>query len=243
MTSLVRRLILNAARSVIPAGARQSLKAKLPFREQRPVQEIFSAIYANGTWGESDDFDSGAGSRDPAITAPYINAVGEFLETMPGVSVVDLGCGDFEVGSQLLPYCARYVACDVVPDLVARNRIKFVDDRLSFEIVNLIDDALPKGDVVFIRQVLQHLSNADIMKIVPKLNGYRFLVLTEHLPGGPFKSNRDTGTGAATRLYVNSGVVLDEKPFGLKFTRKSVMCSVPYGDSAIETILYEEPHV
>jgi len=47
--------------------------------------------------------------------------------------------------------------------------------------------------VVFIRQVLQHLSNAHILRAIPKIAAsYRFLVLTEHLPlGEAFTPNLD----------------------------------------------------
>ena len=243
MTSLARSLIRSVARSFIPAATRQSILAKLPFTKKRPVQEIFATIYASGAWGESDDFNSGDGSRDPGITVPYVKVVGEFLGRLSNVKAVDLGCGDFAVGSQLVPFCREYVACDVVPDLVERNRIKFVNDRLSFKVLNLIEDELPEGDIVFLRQVLQHLSNADIAKVLPKLNVYKYLVLTEHIPVGSFKANHDTITGAATRLHLNSGVVLDKSPFGLKYDRKSVLCSLPFGESIIETVLYEGPHI
>ena len=71
---------------------------------------------------------------------------------------------------------------------------------------------------MFIRQVLQHLSNAQISRIVPKLSIYRLLVLTEYLPSsGDFVPNLDRPTGVGTRLgtETDSGIVLTEPPFNL----------------------------
>jgi hypothetical protein len=44
---------------------------------------------------------------------------------------------------------------------------------------------LPDGDIVFLRQVLQHLNNSQISRVVQKLYRYKFLVLTEHVPANP----------------------------------------------------------
>ena len=94
--------------------------------EGRSVEEIFLAIYGERKWGtKSDsDFSSGSGSHIQSVVSSYVNAVRGFLESLPcPPSVVDLGCGDFNVGKQLRPYCGRYVACDVVPALIQRNKL------------------------------------------------------------------------------------------------------------------------
>jgi hypothetical protein len=80
---------------------------------------------------------------------------------------VDLGCGDFNVGSQLRPYCSEYVACDIVQSLIERNKLKFADRGVEFRALDMASDPLPAGDVVFIRQVLQHMSNAQILALLP----------------------------------------------------------------------------
>jgi SAM-dependent methyltransferase len=211
----------------------------------RPVEEIFSAIYNQRRWGtKSGDFSSGDGSHAPKVVLPYINAVRNFLTSLPAPpSVVDLGCGDFDVGKQLRPYCGRYVACDVVPALIERNKEKFAHAQVAFRCLNIIDHDLPEGDVVFLRQVLQHLSNAQISQILSKLLPYKFLVLTEHVPAGPdFPPNRDQSTGGGTRLLQGSGVVLTAPPFSLNVKSESVLCSVnePLGGrpGLIKTTLY-----
>jgi len=96
------------------------------------TEQIFTKIYEAGAWGKSDDpaspFYSGSGSRRDGEVAAYVQSVGSFLssfEVKP--DVVDLGCGDFSVGRQVRSFCNRYIACDVVPSLIAFNQARFND--------------------------------------------------------------------------------------------------------------------
>lgn len=132
----------------------------------------------------------------------------------------------------------------MVPALIERNKKKFAAAQVDFRCLNIIDDDLPPGDIVFLRQVLQHLSNAQIARVVPKLSRYKFLILTEHLPATPsFPPNRDKPTGGGTRLPQNSGVVLTAPPFLLKPKSESILCTTPESiansPGLITTILYE----
>jgi Methyltransferase domain len=211
------------------------------------VEEIFSAIYKERRWeaNSSDDFSSGTGSRTESVVSPYVDAVRTFLRSLPcPPSAVDLGCGDFKVGAQLRPYCARYVACDVVPALIERNKEKFAAANVDFRCLDIIEGDLPDGEIAFLRQVLQHLSNDQILKVAQKLNRYKFLILTEHLPANPnFVTNRDKSTGGGIRLSQNSGVVLTAPPFQLKVKSETVLCttneSIGQHQGIIKTTLYE----
>jgi SAM-dependent methyltransferase len=242
----------SALKKITPAPIRRHLGEYLAQRWNaqqagKPVEEIFSAIYREKRWqaNSNEDFSSGSGSRTQNVVAPYIKAVQTFLASLPTPpSVVDLGCGDFHVGEQLRPHCARYIACDIVPALIERNKEKFATAQVDFRCLNIIEDDLPPGDIVFLRQVLQHLNNAQIARVVPKLYRYKFLVLTEHLPANPsFPPNRDKPTGGGTRLPQNSGIVLTEPPFLLKTKSESVLCtteeSIGNHPGLIQTTLYE----
>ena len=143
--------------------------------------------------------------------------------------MVDLGCGDFNVGSKYQEFCGNYVACDVVPSLIDFNKEKYKTSNVDFRVLDLAEDDLPKADVVFIRQVLQHLSNRHIQNAIPKIaSSYKFLVLTEHLPdSNTFIPNRDKPAGPGVRPALNSGLVLTKPPFNLKVKSERVLCEVP----------------
>ena len=211
------------------------------------VEQIFTKIYENGVWGKSQDpsrpFYSGSGSDRNDEVVAYVRSVGDFLRSFQvKPSVVDLGCGDFNVGSQIRKFCDRYVACDVVPNLVAFNKVRYKDFCVEFKLLDLIDGELPSGDVAFVRQVLQHLSNEQISRFVARISStYNFLVVTEHLPSRPtFKHNVDKFTGAGTRMGHESGIVLTSPPFNLRPKMEKVLCRVNSVDMGIlVTTLYE----
>jgi hypothetical protein len=69
-----------------------------------------------------------------------------------------------------------------------------------------------------LRQVLQHLSNAEIQQILPKLNKYQYLIVSEHIPEGEFVANVDIISGQGIRLKKQSGVDLLAPPFSLMVT-------------------------
>ncbi|MDO1502482.1 class I SAM-dependent methyltransferase [Winogradskyella maritima] len=200
-------------------------------------------IYERHLWGGTDfDFYSGYGSHQFDIVNPYVESVIEFLKSHEQkLSICDLGCGDFNVGQHLVVYSKTYTAIDIVDDLIERNKQQFQDPKLEFQCLNIVEDDLPKSDIVILRQVLQHLSNAEIMKIVEKLSQYRFIILTEHIPVGDFISNKDIITGQGIRLKQNSGVDVLAEPFGLQIKEETVLNTVILedGKEQITTIVYK----
>jgi hypothetical protein len=210
------------------------------------LKNVFSNIYAGGGWGRSADpemkFYSGGGSHEEAVVMPYVEAVCNLLKSFKTPpKVVDLGCGDFNVGSKICHHTQMTIACDIVPDLISFNKEKFRDLNVYFQLIDLTMDELPYGEIVIIRQVLQHLSNASILNSLPKIiNNFKYLVITEHLPAGDaFIRNLDKPDGANIRNDIQSGVVLTDPPFNLKIVSERVLCSVPQYKGVIKTILYE----
>ncbi len=97
--------------------------------------------------------------------------------------VMDLGCGDFNIGSQIRGFCEKYIACDIVDSLIAQNRVIYENLNVDFRIFDLTAEKCETVDIVFLRQVLQHLSNDDIKKGLRNIIPYcKYLVLTEHWP-------------------------------------------------------------
>jgi hypothetical protein len=77
-----------------------------------------------------------------------------------------------------------------------------------------VSDELPEADLCLVRQVLQHLSNAEILHIVPKLSKYRYAIVTEHVyVGRGLRPNVDKPHGPGTRIPRRSGVFLECPPF------------------------------
>jgi hypothetical protein len=200
-------------------------------------------------WGKSDDpsqpFYSGSGSHDNRITQLYVSHVTSFFKNLPNKpDIVDLGCGDFAIGSKIRQYCNHYIACDIVPALITHNKVKYKNLNVNFEVLDLNNDTLPSGDIVIIRQVLQHLTNAQIQRLIPKISlSYKILILTEHLPkSNTFLPNIDKPEGMDIRFDIkagyNSGVVLTKHPFNLRVLEEQIICEVEENGGVIRTTLY-----
>lgn len=193
-----------------------------------PTKDAMEQVYAMKLWGDNkSDFYSGFGSHDPEIVNPYIDVVTSFLTSFKKPLVVcDVGCGDFNVGKELVAHTQKYIAVDIVATLIARNKEKFKDSNLEFHCLDIAKDNLPAGDCVLVRQVLQHLSNAEIQSIMPKLANFKYIILTEHLPEEAFTPNKDIISGQGIRLKKNSGLNLLAPPFNFKVQEEKQLLSL-----------------
>lgn len=191
-------------------------------------------IYEMNLWGEGyqSDFYSGIGSHHPNLVKPYVEEVSSFLTTFEKPIVIcDLGCGDFNIGKELVNYTKRYIAVDIVEELIEHNRQTFNEESVEFRCLDIAEDDLPIGDCALLRQVLQHLSNREIERIVRKLADYQYVILTEHLPQGKFTPNKDIISGQGIRLKKQSGVDLLAPPYNLKVKGERRLLSQPAVES------------
>jgi len=221
-------------------------RSDLQFANKSP-KEVFTTIYRENLWGtcEGSDYYSGSGSHDETRLGVYVDAVSSFLSRFPSKpNVVDLGCGDFNVGKELRAFCGEYIAGDVVDLLVDRNKLVYNEMEVDFRSIDICEDELPIGEVAFVRQVLQHLNNEQIMKFVNKVQIYRYLIVSEGLPRKEnFVANVDKPIGDGIRFKrsrkENSGVVLHLPPFNLSHISNSVLCEAMEGDAVIRTTVYQ----
>jgi FkbM family methyltransferase len=191
-------------------------------------RQTFQDVYRRKLWGGNGEtkFFSGPGSRD-AAAEDYVLRMSSILrahaaDVQHRLRIIDLGCGDFEIGRALLQHVpqATYIGCDIVPELIRHNASNFASNEISFRVLDIVTAPLPEGDVCLVRQVLQHLSNADIAQIIAKLN-YPFVYVTEGHPVervGPI--NPDKEVSFDVRFNCNTGkgrgVELSQAPFGLR---------------------------
>ena len=179
----------------------------------KDVQEVFREVYERQKWGKSDDgFFSGPGSLD-MHSQPYIVYVNRFMQQRGITNIVDLGCGDFRVGRQLVLGNRHYTGVDVVSELIRRNQERFGQANIQFQMLNIIEDELPDGELCLIRQVLQHLSNEAILKILGKLKKYRYVLITDDQLRKPNGINVDIPNFGGTRINFGSNLLLEEPPF------------------------------
>ena len=199
-------------------------------------------IYEMHLWGKNNSkFYSGIGSHDPKIVDPYIRIVSSFLNSFnPPIIVCDLGCGDFNVGKKLVKFSKKYIAVDIASNLINHNKEIFKNEKLEFQCLDIAKDDLPNGDCALIRQVLQHLSNAEVLNITNKLKTYKYVIITEHVPDQVFIPNKEIISGQGIRLKKQSGINLLAPPFNFKVKEKNELLAVRLNNTegVIITSLY-----
>ncbi len=236
-------MIKEIVKKIIPKSVLQKRRQKIASREQqkfaeKSVAETFSEIYKNNVWGgKSGEFFSGDGSRGKYAKV-YAEAVKKFIAENDIKKVVDLGCGDFQVASMFVSEDIYYTGCDVVPNLIEHLNKTYGSEKREFRRVNIVEDELPTGDLCLIRQVLQHLSNHEIVKILDNCKNFKYLIITEHYPNPNVElvPNLDIPHGPDMRLHYDSAVVPDKPPFNVKNVKLLVETEAD-DDTRIKTFL------
>ncbi len=216
------------------------------FNECIPLNDnIFARIYQNNYWGgDKGDFFSGSGSHNEYITE-FCVATSDFIVENKINSIVEIGCGDFFVTNQVLNNLElsginfNYVGVDIVAPLIERNTAIFGSDKITFQFKDPINEIIPKGDLLIIRQVLQHLDNNSISKILSLFGSYRYIMVTEHQISERYKNmitpNLDKVSGYSNRIPAYSGVYLDFPPFNCKVTK--LFYTIPEAQQGIEAFI------
>jgi len=166
------------------------------------VRGVFETIYDKRVWGGG----SGIGSS-PRMAGSYMNFLQAFLNNNAIRSVVDIGCGDWQF-SQFINWGERtYLGIDVVASVIETNRRLFSKPTISFSHANPLEEGFDAtGDLLLIKDVLQHLSNANVQKLLRLTSRFKFSLLTNAYAS----TNDDCENGDTRPLDVRV------EPFNLK---------------------------
>jgi SAM-dependent methyltransferase len=110
----------------------------------------------------------------------YVAFLQDFLDREQVSRIVDLGCGDWSVAQRLDWTHREYLDIEVVVPLVASNLARFGRAGITF----VAGDAcahpalVPACDVILVKDVMQHLPNADVSRLLNLLDRCRFMIAT-----------------------------------------------------------------
>jgi SAM-dependent methyltransferase len=151
------------------------------------MEQVFSRIYRENEW-----IGSGPGSSAEA-TQDYRFFLEKFLRLNRIRTVLDVGCGDWRF-SRYVPWeGVQYTGMEVVPDVVEANRRRFTDDNLRFVCADARTADLPAADLLLMKDVLQHWTNAEVAQFLPTIRRYPFALVTNTT--NRIETNRDCPTG------------------------------------------------
>lgn len=157
----------------------------------------FQAIYAQGSWGtdSSGRGTSGLGST-LEFTKIYRVFLQDFLARNAIRSVVDAGCGDWEFSQAMDWTGIDYLGLDTVPSVIADNERRFGSPKVRFAVADIVRDPMPPADLLVVKDVLQHLSHADIARFLAQLPRYRHVLIVNDVhPDSLTAEPQDIQTG------------------------------------------------
>ena len=148
-----------------------------------PKNKKFQYIYKSKYWQDIKNGSvSGAGSNQISTEKVRKELTG-FISQNKISSIIDIPCGDWQWMSMLDLSNINYIGYDIVEDLIISNINNYKSTNVNFEVKNLIDDKLPKSDLIIVRDMLNHLNNVDINKCITNLNNsdFRYVGITNYL--------------------------------------------------------------
>ena len=171
----------------------QSLYFKLSgLRLPRSVEDVFRTAITENKWGFNDSV-SGGGSD-----LRQTQAIRERLPTLWSDfdigAILDLPCGDFYWMQQVPMDDIRYIGADILSELVEQNNQLYGRPNVAFRKLNLLEDALPKVDLILCRDCLVHFSYRHIEAALRNIcDSGSIYLLTTTFPAR--RKNHDIATG------------------------------------------------
>ena len=142
----------------------------------------FSYIYKSKYWkGSGDGSLSGAGSNENTTHNIKLE-LQNFFNEKKIQSILDIPCGDWKWMSTMNFQHVNYIGCDVVEEMIEDNSKLYESDNIKFIVKSLIDDDLPKADIIIVRDLLVHLDTSDILKCLAniKRNNFKYIAITNY---------------------------------------------------------------
>ena len=184
----------------------KTLRNKLNPLRKKSTLDVFTDIYKTNAWGGKDSA-SGPGS-DAHQTETIALELQLLLRNLKISSILDIPCGDFHWMKNVDLGKIEYIGADIVHEIVQINNKKYANKGINFQQLNLIQDKLPKVDLVFCRDCLVHLSFSDtLMALCNICKSYSKFLLTTTFTDR--KENCDIITGQWHPLN------LEREPFSL----------------------------
>jgi 2-polyprenyl-3-methyl-5-hydroxy-6-metoxy-1,4-benzoquinol methylase len=183
--------------------------------------EVFSKIYKEDLWHGG----SGVGSKLENVKE-YIDILQKYIDKPEVKTVLDLGCGDWQFSKFLDLSSVSYLGVDVVESVVESNSTSYSASNIKFISRDITTYEIPKSDLIICKDVLQHLSNKNIVTILIKIiTSSKFSLITNDF-NPENADNRDINNGeyrcldlTLSPFYLDVVTVLESERVGWRQKR------------------------
>lgn len=152
---------------------------------------VFDKAADNNKWHNEETL-SGEGSTfaNTAVIRAELETLLNSIDTL-----VDVGCGDCNWITSI-PFTGDYYGVDASKKLIKSNNTLFASKHRQFDCINAISEDLPAGDLYLCRDMLVHLCNMDVARVLANIylsskEGGTFIATT--FPNQQENTNIQTG--------------------------------------------------
>ena len=156
---------------------------------------IFDKIYKEAHWGQGsiNGGSSGHGSS-PEMNKEYINYLNNFIKKNNIQSIVDIGCGDWQIMNHINLLNIDYSGFDVAEEVINRNNNLYKTSTTNFYKTELGEYYnYPKADLLICKDVLQHLDYQNINNILTQLDKYEDVIIINDFSENTVNQNIPNG--------------------------------------------------
>lgn len=130
-------------------------------------KNIFSSIYDNHGFGSLESR-SGPGST-LGETEKLRENIKELVKDKNIKSVVDIPCGDFNWMKEIVFSFDSYIGGDIVKKAIEENNERYSNSRIKFIEFDIVNDNIPNGDLLIVRDIIGHFPIEDGVKILKNI--------------------------------------------------------------------------
>lgn len=142
------------------------------------MKEVFSSIYKNKKWLDVVGTESGPGSSIECSQS-YLQFLDTFVKQHEIKSILDLGCGDLNLMKHFDFSSLYYKGIDIVDCVIQTNIERYKRENVEFETSSITDyDFNVPFDLIICKDVLQHLSSTNVLKILGKIKNFKYSLFT-----------------------------------------------------------------
>lgn len=147
----------------------------------RPMEAVFTYIYANNSWGHAESV-SGHGSALEK-TVNVRRRLPQLLRDYSVKSLLDIPCGDFNWMKTVDLSGIHYTGGDIVRGLIKQNRENYGSADREFIDIDVTTMPVPAVDLILCRDLLVHLPTAECRKVLAAFidSGSTYLLTTTYL--------------------------------------------------------------
>lgn len=185
------------------------------------INEIFNKIYNTKEWQSDGSSLSGPGGL-LKYSEPYINLLNSFINNNKIKSILDIGCGDFNLMKYIINDNIDYLGVDISNVIIEQNIKQY--PNIKFKCLDISSGCLKTHyfDLVLIKDVFQHLHINTINNVLQNLPNFKHCIITNDILDDNLKNNQAILDGEYSPINLHT------PPFNYKGSYILIWTSHPY---------------